>query len=134
MQTRAFSEKTRKVVVTGIGMVTSIGNNSSQTWDNLIKRQSGIKDLSYESYGKDLPKNCKIGAPVRKDFEGKHFRTVGTDNLLTRMSISAAEEAIQASKLIINSQKLEYRTVILLKTKVLGNLFGLFTLFSRMHN
>ncbi|NKB46978.1 MAG: beta-ketoacyl-ACP synthase II [Legionellales bacterium] len=35
----------RKVAVTGIGMVTPLGNNAQQTWQALLGRQSGIADI-----------------------------------------------------------------------------------------
>ncbi len=35
----------RKVVVTGLGLLTSIGNNRKETWQNLINCKSGIKNI-----------------------------------------------------------------------------------------
>ena len=37
----------RKVVVTGLGLLTSIGNNKNSTWDNLINCESGIKKINH---------------------------------------------------------------------------------------
>ena len=37
----------KRVVVTGIGLLTSIGNNKEDTWNNLINCQSGIKKISH---------------------------------------------------------------------------------------
>ena len=36
----------KKVVVTGIGAVTSIGNNASDFWNGLISGKSGIKKIT----------------------------------------------------------------------------------------
>ena len=36
----------RKVVVTGMGLLTSIGNDKDSTWDNLINGKSGIKKIT----------------------------------------------------------------------------------------
>ena len=36
----------KKVVVTGLGLLTSIGNDKDETWSNLIKLKSGIKKIS----------------------------------------------------------------------------------------
>jgi len=33
----------KRVVVTGLGLLTSIGNNTKDTWTNLINLKSGIK-------------------------------------------------------------------------------------------
>ena len=37
----------RRVVVTGLGLLTSIGNNKKDTWDNLLELKSGIKKISH---------------------------------------------------------------------------------------
>ena len=37
----------KRVVVTGIGLITSIGNNKEQTWKNLIECKSGIKKINH---------------------------------------------------------------------------------------
>ena len=36
----------RRVVITGLGLLTSIGNNVKETWDNLISTKSGIKKIT----------------------------------------------------------------------------------------
>jgi 3-oxoacyl-(acyl-carrier-protein) synthase len=35
----------RRVVVTGIGLLSSIGNGKEETWNNLLKGKSGIKKI-----------------------------------------------------------------------------------------
>ena len=37
----------KRVVVTGLGLLTSIGNNKADTWNNLINCKSGIKKISH---------------------------------------------------------------------------------------
>ena len=37
----------KRIVVTGLGLLTSIGNNKDDTWDNLIKCKSGIKRIDH---------------------------------------------------------------------------------------
>ena len=44
----------RRVVVTGIGLLTSIGNNLQTSWDNLIECKSGIKKIKHFNVD-DLP-------------------------------------------------------------------------------
>lgn len=66
----------RRVVITGVGMVSPLGINTNQSWANLKSYKSGIIDLSNETYGRDLPKNCKIGAPIPKDFDSKKYKTL----------------------------------------------------------
>lgn len=105
-----FSSKQRRVVVTGLGSVNPLGVNCRESWDNIISYKSGIRDLSEEKYAHELPSKCKIGAPIPKSFNSKKYRTLGTDNLLTQMTMSAAEEAVLDSKLEFD-KKLKYRTV-----------------------
>ena len=37
----------KRVVVTGLGLLTSIGNNKNDTWKNLLEKKSGIKKISH---------------------------------------------------------------------------------------
>ena len=37
----------RRVVVTGMGLLTSIGNDKENTWNNLIDTKSGIKKINH---------------------------------------------------------------------------------------
>lgn len=69
-----FSE--RRIVVTGMGTVNPLGVSTIESWENLKKLTSGIKNLESESYGKELPNNCKIGAPIPKHFESKKYKTL----------------------------------------------------------
>jgi len=51
----------RRVVVTGIGLVTPLGTNASVTWDRLINGESGITEVTQFDV-KDLP--AKIAGTV----------------------------------------------------------------------
>ena len=39
--------KKRRVVVTGIGALTPIGNNLQEYWENLIKGKSGAEKITH---------------------------------------------------------------------------------------
>ncbi len=54
----------RRVVVTGIGLLTSIGNNKDISWNNLINCKSGIKKVNQFDVS-DLP--CKIAGFISND-------------------------------------------------------------------
>ncbi len=54
----------RRVVVTGIGLLTSIGNNQDISWNNLINCKSGIKKVNQFDVS-DLP--CKIAGYISND-------------------------------------------------------------------
>ena len=44
----------RRVVVTGVGLLTSIGNNVNSSWENLLNCKSGIKKIKQFDVS-DLP-------------------------------------------------------------------------------
>ena len=52
----------RRVVVTGMGLLTSIGNNKEKTWNNLINAKSGIKKIKHFDVS-NLP--AKIAGYIR---------------------------------------------------------------------
>ncbi len=54
----------RRVVVTGIGLLTTLGSNKEVTWENLIKGSSGIKKVDHFDVS-DLP--CKIAGYLSND-------------------------------------------------------------------
>ncbi len=37
----------RRVVVTGLGMITPLGNNVSETWEGILKGRSGITPIDH---------------------------------------------------------------------------------------
>ena len=58
----------RRVVVTGVGLLTSIGNDKDTTWKNLIDCKSGIKKVEHFDVS-DLP--CKIAGHLSNNPEDK---------------------------------------------------------------
>jgi 3-oxoacyl-(acyl-carrier-protein) synthase len=82
-----FCQFKRRVVVTGMGMLTPLGLNKEETWKNLIDKKSGIRDLSDENFSKDLPSTCKYGAMIPKDFDGRRYRTLVSITLILRIKI-----------------------------------------------
>ena len=54
----------KRVVVTGIGLLTSIGNNKEDTWNNLLNLKSGVKKIShFDTEGL----TCKIAGHIPHD-------------------------------------------------------------------
>ena len=54
----------KRVVVTGLGLLTSIGNNKEDTWKNLINLKSGIKKIThFDTDGL----SCKIAGHISDD-------------------------------------------------------------------
>ena len=59
-----------RVVVTGLGLVSSIGDNVSETWNSLIGGKSGIKKISSFDVS-DLP--CKIAGYISHNENDEYF-------------------------------------------------------------
>ena len=91
----------RRVVVTGIGLLTSIGNNKEISWNNLINCKSGIKKIEHFDVS-DLP--SKIAGyvnndPSQEDYFNKssylESRDIKRNDRFIQYGIIAAEMAIK---------------------------------------
>ena len=60
----------KKVVVTGLGLVTSLGDGVSQSWNNLINSLSGIKKIDYFEVN-DL--SCQIAGFIEQNEEKEYY-------------------------------------------------------------
>ncbi len=88
----------RRVVVTGLGVVTPIGTGVEKFWNNLIKGVSGI-DLIKSFDPDEFGLNVKIAGEV-KDFDPLNFmdkREVNRLSLFVQYAVAATEEAIEDS-------------------------------------
>ncbi|MGE5424194.1 MAG: beta-ketoacyl-[acyl-carrier-protein] synthase family protein [Syntrophothermus sp.] len=85
-----------KVVVTGMCMITSLGLNCLENWENLVAGKSGIKTISlFDPEGL----NTRIAAEVSPAFEElsrKHIKKRAASQMtrVTRMAVVAAKEAV----------------------------------------
>lgn len=102
----------RRVVVTGVGVISSLGTGTEKTWEALLKGETGIKLI--ESFDtEDLPVKM---AGVVDDFNPEDF---GIDKKelkkLARFSqfgIAASKMALEDSGLVINEENAEKIGVI----------------------
>jgi 3-oxoacyl-[acyl-carrier-protein] synthase II len=92
----------KRVVVTGLGLVTPLGNNVKKTWDNLLLGKSGIVYLEDEVYN-DFP--TKIAGTV-KDFDPNDF---GINPKEARRMARFLQFAIVASKEAIADSGLDVK-------------------------
>lgn len=87
----------RRVVITGLGVVTPVGNDLETFWDNLKNGVSGIERIqAFDTEGYD----CRIGGEVR-NFEAKDFFKNPKDGRRTdrfaQLAMAAAKMAMADS-------------------------------------
>lgn len=93
----------RRVVVTGMGMITPVGLNVEQTWQNILAGKSGV-GMVEDFDTADYP--TKIWAKV-KDFNIENhvpLKEARKMDLFTQYGIAAADEAIADSGLVIDEK------------------------------
>lgn len=93
--------KDRRVVVTGLGAVTPVGNDVQTMWENLIQGKSGI-DFVTRVNKDDFP--AKVAAEV-KEFESKDFidkREARRMDAFTQYAVAASKMAVEDAKLTID--------------------------------
>jgi len=92
----------KRVVVTGMGTVTSIGIGVSVFWDNLIKGKSGISPI--ESFDTSIY-NRHLGGEI-KEFNAESFisrRVIRKIGRAAQFGVAAAQMAIREARLDISS-------------------------------
>jgi 3-oxoacyl-[acyl-carrier-protein] synthase II (EC 2.3.1.41) len=62
----------RRVVVTGMGMVTPLGNNVEDTWDKVLEGKSGVSDIEHFDTSSF---STRFAAQVR-DFDAAQYMSV----------------------------------------------------------
>ncbi|PZF89322.1 beta-ketoacyl-[acyl-carrier-protein] synthase II [Listeria ivanovii] len=91
----------RRVVVTGIGAVTPIGNDAETSWENAKKGVNGVSEMTRLNPD-DFP--VKIAAEL-KDFDVEKYlekKEARKMDRFTHYAIASAEMAVQDSGLIID--------------------------------
>ena len=88
----------RRVVVTGLGAITPIGNDVDSFWNSLKEKKVGIGPISYF----DTPDyKAKVAAEV-KGFNAKDYmdpKAARRMELFSQYAVAAAKEAIEDSGL-----------------------------------
>ena len=91
----------RRVVVTGLGLLTSIGDNVDKAWSNLINGRSGIKTISTFDTS-DLP--CKIAGYISHNEKDEFyvdrlkfmdFRDVNRNDRFIQYGLIASKMAVE---------------------------------------
>ena len=91
----------RRVVVTGMGLLTSLGNDKETSWINLIKKKSGIKKINHFDVS-NLP--AKIAGYINNNSEDENYfdknsflgpRDINRNDRFIQYGLVAAEMAIE---------------------------------------
>ncbi|MGD6833546.1 beta-ketoacyl-ACP synthase II [Sutcliffiella halmapala] len=93
----------RRVVITGYGAITPLGNDVETLWNNIKNSKSGIKNIEYEGY-EDI--NTKIGGRI-DDFSPEKYLDKKELNKLDKFvqyAYAAAKQALDQSRLNIESE------------------------------
>jgi len=110
----------RRVVITGMGVVTPVGNSLETFWSNLKNGVSGIRTIdAFDTTEYD----CKIGGQVR-DFDPKQFfknpKDVRRTDRFTHLATAAAKMAVADSGIDIDNLKERDRFGVIVSTGIGG--------------
>lgn len=89
---------TRRVVITGLGVISPVGNNPAEFFGNLMAGRSGIKRLQTD-FIEQL--SIRIGAPVEGFDPAAHFSKMQLSGIerFSQFALVAAEQAVQDAQL-----------------------------------
>lgn len=93
----------KRVVVTGIGMISPLGLNSQSSWEALVAGKSGVATIDHFDTA-DL--SCKICARV-KDFDVSPYmseKEARKRDLFIQYGMAAATQAIEDAKLVVTAE------------------------------
>src|SRR5262245_52513530 len=110
----------RRVVITGMGVVTPIGNDLETFWSNLKNGVSGIRAIdAFDTAGYD----CQIGGQVG-DFDPKPFfkspKDVRRTDRFTHLAMAAAKMAMADSGVDVANLKQRDRFGVIVSTGIGG--------------
>jgi 3-oxoacyl-[acyl-carrier-protein] synthase II len=92
---------TRRVVITGLGVISPVGNTPKEFFSNLMAGHSGIKRLQTDFIEK---LSIRIGAPVESFYPGDYFSKIQLTSIerFSQFALVAAEQAVQDARLGLN--------------------------------
>lgn len=101
-----YSQKPRRVVVTGVGLISAAGNTREETWQSLLAGKSGVRTITaFDTEGF----SCTIAAEVR-EFDPLKFIDKKEARKMARFihfALAASQEAVEQSGLQITAENAE---------------------------
>ena len=84
----------RRVVVTGLGLISPLGNNVGDSWDGLVAGKSGAAPIQrFDPSELDVRFACEV-----KDFDARDYmdrKEAKRADLFAQYGIAAAEQAVR---------------------------------------
>ena len=110
----------RRVVITGLGAITPLGNDVETFWSNLKNGVSGIRTIdTFDTSAYD----CRIGGQVR-DFDPKPYfknpKDLRRTDRFTQLSMAAAKMALEDSGIDVPNLKRRDRFGVIVSTGIGG--------------
>ncbi|MCX8082183.1 MAG: beta-ketoacyl-ACP synthase II [bacterium] len=101
----------KRVVITGIGLVTPVGNDVKTSWENLKAGKNGIGLIS----GFDTTEYpTKIGAEIKNfSVDGVHPKNLRRMDKFVQFALKATIEAVQDSGIVFSEEEKERTGVII---------------------
>jgi 3-oxoacyl-[acyl-carrier-protein] synthase II len=93
----------RRVVVTGIGLISAVGNTTDETWQNLLAGKSGVTRITHFDTSQHA---CQIAAEV-KGFDPLNFiekKEIKKMGRFIHFALAAAEEAMKMAGLSVTDE------------------------------
>ncbi len=97
------SDKNRRVVVTGLGIVSPVGCDFPSAWQNITNGKSGVNRLTRRDLGEDFP--VKVAGEVR-DFDASRFVDAKDARRMDRFvqyALCASLEAIKDARVRVEA-------------------------------
>ena len=91
----------RRIVVTGLGLVTPVGTGREEVWENLLAGASGVGPVRSFDTSRF---NVHVGAEIKDFRPGDHIRTLDTADLgrASSLAVAAARMAVADGELSLD--------------------------------
>jgi beta-ketoacyl-acyl-carrier-protein synthase II len=91
----------RRVAVTGLGIISPVGQDKDTVWDNLINGRSGLKKITRWD---PTPYEAQVAGEI-EDFDGTQwmdFKAIRRTDKNVVMGVAAAKQALEDSGLVVD--------------------------------